>query len=200
MPPRPAPRDLRASDADRERVTAVLNTALSDGRLTPEEHDERVHAALTARTLGDLAGLTTDLVSSAGQPIRLHDEQAITVLFRKESRGGRWVVPAALTVNVIGGEMTMDFREAILTDRHTVVYAHVGAGTLRIFVPDGVTVTVDGTMVLARQKGASDRDVPPPLDAPVIEVRAMAVVGEILVKAPPKPRRWLPGSRRQVRG
>ncbi|HEX4831066.1 MAG TPA: DUF1707 domain-containing protein [Trebonia sp.] len=200
MPPRPAPRDLRASDADRERVTAVLNAALSDGRLTSQEHDERVHAALTARTLGELAGLTTDLVTPDGQPIRLHDEQAVTVLFRKESRGGRWVVPAALTVNVVGGELTLDFREAILTDRHTVLYAHVGAGTLRLFVPDGVTVTVEGTLVLARHKGTASRDVPPPLDAPLIEVRALAVVGEILVKAPPKQRRWLPGGRRQVRG
>jgi hypothetical protein len=33
----------------------------------------------------------------------------------------------------------------------------------------------------------------------VIEVRALALLGEILVKTPPKPRRWLPGSRRQLR-
>ncbi len=179
---------------------AVLNAALSDGRLTAQEHDERVHAALTARTLGDLAGLTTDLVTPGGQPIRLHDERAVSALFRKESRGGRWVVPAALTVNIVGGEITMDFREAILSDRHTVLTAHVAGGTLRLFVPDGVTVTIDGTMVLGRRKGASARDVPPPLDAPLIEVRALAVLGEILVKTPPKPRRWLPGSRRQLRG
>jgi hypothetical protein len=200
MPPRPAPRDLRASDADRERIVVVLNAALGDGRLTPQEHDERVHAALTARTLGDLAGLTTDLVLPGGQPIRLHDDGAISVLFRKESRGGRWVVPAVVTVNIVGGEMTMDLREAILSDRHTVLAAHIVAGTLRVFVPDGVTVTVDGTIVLGRQKGASARNMPPPLDAPLIEVRALALLGEILVKTPPKPRRWLPGSRRQLRG
>ncbi|HEY6790836.1 MAG TPA: DUF1707 domain-containing protein [Trebonia sp.] len=199
MPPRPAPRDLRASDADRERVVAVLNAALSDGRLTPQEHDERVHAALTARTLGDLAGLTTDLVMPGGQPIRLHEEGAIGALFRKESRGGRWVVPPVVTVNIVGGEVTLDFREAILSDRHTVLQAHVAGGTLRLFVPDGVTVTVDGTMVFGRQKGASASNVPPPLDAPLIEVRALALLGEILVKTPPKPRRWLPGSRRQLR-
>ena len=200
MPPRPAPRDLRASDADRERIVAVLNAALGDGRLTPQEHDERVHAALTARTLGDLAGLTTDLVLPGGQPIRLHDDGAISVLFRKESRGGRWVVPAVVTVNIVGGEMTMDLREAILSDRHTVIQVHIAAGTLRLFVPDGVTVTVDGTIVLGRQKGASARNVPPPLDAPLIEVRALALLGEVLVKTPPKPRRWLPGARRQIRG
>src|SRR5258708_39924275 len=34
MPPRPAPRDLRASDADRERVVALLGEALADGRIS----------------------------------------------------------------------------------------------------------------------------------------------------------------------
>ncbi|HEV2451933.1 MAG TPA: DUF1707 domain-containing protein, partial [Streptosporangiaceae bacterium] len=55
---RPAPRDLRASDADRERVMTMLAEAVSDGRLTPEEHEERLTAATSARTLGELAGLT----------------------------------------------------------------------------------------------------------------------------------------------
>jgi hypothetical protein len=158
-----------------------------------------VHAALTARTLGDLAGLTTDLVMPGGQPIRLHDEGAISALFRKESRGGRWVVPPVVTVNVVGGEITLDFREAILSDRHTVLQAHLAGGTLRLFVPDGVTVTVEGTMVFGRQKGAAASSVPPPLDAPLIEVRALALLGEILVKTPPKPRRRLLGTRRQLR-
>jgi hypothetical protein len=74
------------------------------------------------------------------------------------------------------------------------------AGTLRLFVPDGVTVTIDGTMVIGRQKGAAPRNAPPPLDTPLIEVRALAVLGEILVKTPPKARRWLPGARWQLRG
>lgn len=68
-----------------------------------------------------------------------------------------------------------------------------------MFVPDGVTVTVDGTMVFGRQNGASASNAPPPLDAPLIEVRALALLGEILVKTPPKPRRWLLGTRRQLR-
>ena len=98
--------------------------------------------------------------------------------------GGRWVVPPVVTVNIVGGELTLDFREAILSDRHTVLQAHLAGGTLRVFVPDGVTVTVDGTMGFGRQKGASASNVPPPLDGPLIEVRALALLGEILVKDP----------------
>ena len=60
---RPQPRDLRASDADRERVVAVLAEAAADGRLTLDEHTERVHRAYRARTLGELARLTEDLAA-----------------------------------------------------------------------------------------------------------------------------------------
>src|SRR6516165_1474477 len=60
MSPRPSPRDLRASDADRDRVLALLGEAMSDGRLSQEEHAERVQRAFSARTLGELAELTAD--------------------------------------------------------------------------------------------------------------------------------------------
>jgi hypothetical protein len=204
MPPRPAPRDLRASDADRERVVTVLNAALGDGRITPEEHDERVHAALTARTLGDLVGLTSDLAMPSGQPIQLDSGPVvngiplINGILRKESRSGRWVVPAEFMVNAVGADVTLDFREAILTDRHTVARANALGGSVRLFVPEGVTVTVDGTIIFGRQKGAAPRRVPPAPDQPLIEVRAHVLLGEIVVKSP-KARRWLPGGRRELR-
>jgi hypothetical protein len=53
--------DLRASHDDRDRVVEVLTGAAGDGRLTPEELDQRVGAALTARTYGELAALVSDL-------------------------------------------------------------------------------------------------------------------------------------------
>src|SRR6266581_6224208 len=57
---------LRASHEDRDRVVEILRVAAGDGRLTAEELDERLEAALTARTVGDLAALTTDLPAAAG--------------------------------------------------------------------------------------------------------------------------------------
>ena len=52
---------LRASHVDRDRVVELLRVAAGDGRLTAEELDGRLEAALTARTYGELAALTTDL-------------------------------------------------------------------------------------------------------------------------------------------
>jgi Domain of unknown function (DUF1707)/2TM domain len=52
---------LRASDADRERFVEALRQHHVDGRLTAEELSERTERAYSARTLGDLDALATDL-------------------------------------------------------------------------------------------------------------------------------------------
>jgi len=52
---------IRASDADRERVTARLRDHYAEGRLTSEELDERTSAALNAKTFGDLRRVMADL-------------------------------------------------------------------------------------------------------------------------------------------
>ena len=58
----PAVAPLRASDADRDVVHALLTEAFADGRLDREEYDERSTATLQARTLGELPPLVADLV------------------------------------------------------------------------------------------------------------------------------------------
>ena len=52
---------MRATDADRNNVHAVLQAAYADGRLTWEEFDARSTALLAAKTYNELAVLTTDL-------------------------------------------------------------------------------------------------------------------------------------------
>jgi hypothetical protein len=52
---------LRASDADRDAVIDRLREAAGEGRLEPEELEQRIDGALRARTYGDLAELLADL-------------------------------------------------------------------------------------------------------------------------------------------
>jgi hypothetical protein len=195
MSPRQAPRDLRASDADRDRVLALLAEAVSDGRLTQDEHAERVQRACTARTLGELADLTTDLAVPSAQPVRLDGGRVISGIFGPARRDGRWVVPETLTVTAMFAEVEVDFTQAILQARHVQLYATVIGGRLRLVVPDGVSVATTGHLVLGRQRGYT----PPPAssDAPVIEVKGLVLGGEIIVRTPPRPRRFrLFGARR----
>jgi DNA-binding PadR family transcriptional regulator len=56
---------IRTSDADREHVTARLRDHYAEGRLTHAELDERMTAALTARTFGDLREIMADLPGPA---------------------------------------------------------------------------------------------------------------------------------------
>src|SRR5215468_7195354 len=56
---------IRVSDADRDRVTARLQENFAEGRLTQDELDERISAALHAKTFGDLRPLTADLPGPA---------------------------------------------------------------------------------------------------------------------------------------
>src|SRR4051794_40589444 len=58
----------RASDAEREEVAERLRDAAGTGRLEPDELEERLEAAYSARTVGELATLTGDLPEPAPQP------------------------------------------------------------------------------------------------------------------------------------
>jgi Domain of unknown function (DUF1707) len=82
---------LRASHADRDRTVEVLRDAAGDGRLSASELDERVEAALTARTGSDLAALTADLPAAPGRQAK--ELVRIDQRFGEVARTGRWVVP-----------------------------------------------------------------------------------------------------------
>ena len=55
---------FRAGDADREQAIETLKTAFVHGRLTKDELDTRAGQALCARTVADLAALTSDISAS----------------------------------------------------------------------------------------------------------------------------------------
>jgi hypothetical protein len=212
---RPAPRDLRASDFDRERVVTLLAAAAADGRLSAEEHSERLERAYQARTLGQLAALTTDLVGQDAQPIKLDGRRAVTGIFGRDSRDGRWVVPESLPVVAIFGEVELDLREALLQSSRIVIYATLIAGTIHLLVPEGVTVETSGSAVLTRKINRTVREPSqrwsavgpmrpaqgqagtgqPGVGQPVVEVRTVGFGGTIKVTSPKRPRR-LGGLRR----
>ena len=52
---------IRVSDADRDRAAARLREHFAEGRLSPDELDERIAAALTAKTAGDVRHIMADL-------------------------------------------------------------------------------------------------------------------------------------------
>src|SRR2546423_13949915 len=60
--------DVRASDADRERVAQLLRDSAGEGRLDMDELSERLDRVYAARTFGELRAQTSDLPVVAAHP------------------------------------------------------------------------------------------------------------------------------------
>ena len=64
-PPAVREGETRASDADRDAAASLLNEAFAEGRLSADEHDQRLGSAHAARTWQQLRELTVDLPAQA---------------------------------------------------------------------------------------------------------------------------------------
>jgi hypothetical protein len=136
--------EMRASDADRDRVLDVLRDAAADGRLTAAEFDERMEAALSSRTLGDLAVLTADLGPGLGRPgaATAQAEDVVRIDQRGGSvqRRGGWVVPQRLELRPSWCDVTLDFTEAVISADTLVVDLHMRGGSLILVTRPGIVV------------------------------------------------------------
>jgi hypothetical protein len=188
----PSTRDLRASDADRERVLAVLSSAYSDGRITADEFAQRSDLAVAAKTFGDLATLTDDLLTTP--LVQLDGSRSISGIFSPAQRGGRWVVPETLTVTAVRSTVEVDFREAILQASQVRVNVTIFVGNVYLIIPDGIRVEMAGRAILGGYR-ATGRNASGPAvavadpDAPALYVHALVVGGKLVVRTPPKRRR-----------
>jgi hypothetical protein len=97
------PEDLRAGDADRDRVVQRLRSALEEGRLTFVEYDERVGQAYAAITYGELEALLTDLPGTA-LVLPLNDVQPRGNLVRRWiwDQWERWVYVNIICLGIWG--------------------------------------------------------------------------------------------------
>ncbi|MEU6285401.1 DUF1707 domain-containing protein [Streptomyces sp. NPDC047028] len=138
----------RASHADRDRAVDVLRVAAGDGLLTPDELDQRLEAALTARTLGELAALTADL-PSAGQRPPAPAKAKDAVRIRQSGGGplvrtGRWTVPRRLELVVTDSGARLDFTDAVITHDTLRIDLVMTGKTLTLVTRPGIVVDTDG--------------------------------------------------------
>jgi hypothetical protein len=147
-PERPEPvssPDLRASDADRDRVIDVLRAATADGRLTADEFSERMEAALASRTFRELAPLTADLAAAPAQQKNAQAEDVIRIDQRGGSvqRTGRWVVPRRLEMHPSWCDVNLNFTDAIVMHDTLHVDMKMRGGSLILVTGPGVVVDAD---------------------------------------------------------
>ncbi|MHA6792017.1 DUF1707 domain-containing protein [Pseudonocardia bannensis] len=143
---------IRISDADRERAAARLHQALSEGRITVSELEERLAVVYAARYGADLAPPLADLPGGAIDvtvpPPPLSTPAGPPMVLRTGMgglrRSGQWAVPARLRVQSGMGSVYLDFCDTQLPHPVVEVELELGAGSARLLVPDDATADVDG--------------------------------------------------------
>jgi Domain of unknown function (DUF1707) len=193
----------RASDRERDAVLQRVQQAFAEGRLDDTEFDQRMRAALTAKTHAELDVLLTDLPAATSQgPAVAGPAPGKYAIAYKGSvrRSGRWRVPGRYTAVVYKGSGWLDMRAAELTDPVTTIRAVAYKSTVKLLVPPGVRVEVTGFGIV--QDGTNDETLGYrlPNDAPVIHVRSVAYKGAVEVTTHPPERGALPHGNNELRG
>jgi hypothetical protein len=181
---------LRASDADRERVAAVLRSATADGRVSVDELEERLESVYNARSRGELASIVEDLQPvrrASGTPTPMRDVGVLGDFVRK----GRWVVGQTYRGTAVISSGVIDLREARFTGPETTIHVNSWIGTVYVVVPEDVEVRVAGTGILGGFK--QDRESADDTAAHRINVTGVAVCGSVHVvhQLPPAKERRL---------
>ncbi|HEV7899913.1 MAG TPA: DUF1707 domain-containing protein [Planosporangium sp.] len=96
------PRRVRASDAERERYAQIVRTAMSEGRLTLDEGEERLGQVYAAKYRDELSPLVADLPDTGrqGPQDSAQDSAGARAAFRK--RLGRPAVVVVVAGVLIG--------------------------------------------------------------------------------------------------
>jgi uncharacterized protein DUF1707 len=169
----PPAANIRVGHRERDAVVAALQEAAGDGRLSMAELDDRLDAALQAKTYADLDVLVADLSvelpsraltsalpqgqrpPSAGysreDPLRLDGGMS------SEKRGGVWTVPPFMLINQGLGSVKLNCLEATPAAQLIEIEVIGGAGSIVLVLPDGWAVDADR---LSKSWGSKSVDVP----------------------------------------
>ncbi|MGI3782640.1 MAG: DUF1707 SHOCT-like domain-containing protein, partial [Janthinobacterium lividum] len=187
---------LRASDGDRDQVAALLSAAYAEGRLTHEEHDERLEQVLTARTFDDLISLTTDLVPLDPVPTTVSfarprlvggqggssEPDRMVAVFGGVERRGRWRVRARTHILAVFGGVDLDLREADFDAPVVELNVQTCFGGVDLKVPAGITVRNETVNIFG---GTEVKNVGEPVEgAPTLVIKGTVLFGGVTVKGP----------------
>ncbi len=184
---------LRVSDAERDATVRVLGDHAAVGRLTLDELEERAGQALTAKTRGDLAALTSDLPQQATaadvaipqtrKPVRW----MVAIMGGSHRRGRFRAVGSVNSVSIMGGD-EIDLREAEIEGGELTLNMFALMGGATVYVPDSVELEVSGFSLMGGNTELGSQRSPRP-GAPVIHVRSWNLMGGATIyRLPPQAR------------
>ncbi|MFI9750552.1 DUF1707 SHOCT-like domain-containing protein [Streptomyces collinus] len=189
----PAVSELRASDAERDRIADILHDALAEGRLTADEHAERVEGVLRAKTVGELDVFIRDLPAAHRQgpgsspapapprptagAVPIDPDDNVVAVFSGAVRKGRWRAGRRIHAYAVFGSVEIDLSEALFDHQQVVVKSFAIFGSVEIRVPENVSLRGTGSGVLGSfEVDTLDSGDP---QAPIVYVDGWAVLGSI---------------------
>ncbi|WNF29283.1 DUF1707 domain-containing protein [Streptomyces sp. C11-1] len=200
---------MRASDADRDRIADILREAMAEGRLTADEHAERVDLVYRAKTVGELQPLVRDLPASSApaaerpgpRPYSYGPEAPdgpadnLVAVFSSSVRKGRWRVGGRTNAFALFGSVEIDLTEALFGQRFTVINATSIFGSVEIRVPENISLRGNGTGVFGSFEVKTLESADP--EAPVVVVNGYSVFGS--VEAKPKRGKFVADLQKRLR-
>lgn len=193
---------MRISDADRDRVADVLSHALAEGRLTAEEHSERLDAIYAAKIhaeiapiVSDLPGGTAALATGGGQLALPGSTGAITTRGKRSRmlalvggvrRRGAWPVPQRMHATTVLGGVDLDLRTAILPPGEISFHAICVLGGVEIIVPPEMRVIDDSWAIMGGIEVPPDSPESASQNAPVLRITGIAILGGISIRRKPR--------------
>ena len=172
----------------------MLTTAYAEGRLSREEHDERLDQLLEAKTFDDLIPITSDLVVVAPSAPAPTSNVAIDTtqttdepdrhiaIFGGVTRKGDWRVRRKTQSFALFGGMDLDMREAVFEAPVVEISGFWCFGGLDIKVPEGMQVRDQTGGIFG---GTDVRDLGEPIPgAPTLVIKGVALFGGVSVHGP----------------
>ncbi len=189
---------MRISDADRDRVASVLGDALAEGRLSAEEHSERLDAVYAAKTRADITPIVSDLpggsaalapsagveprYASAGTIAEAGAPDRMIAVFSGISRRGVWQVPSEFQSINVFGSTELDLRDAVLPGREVRIRAFCILGSIEITVPPEMHVVDNGIALLGAREIPPDTEESASPDAPVLRLSGISLLGAMTAR------------------
>jgi hypothetical protein len=190
-------KSLRVSDAERDVTLKALNEHAAVGRLTLDELEDRAGKALSAKTRGDLAVLTSDLpaMSDALRPVPVQPDAAprkpvrwmVAVMGGTHRRGRFRAVGSINALAVLGGD-EIDLREAEIEGGELTLNLFALMGGSNVYVPDSIELEMGGFSLMGGNDVRGNQRSPRP-GAPLVRIRGFNVMGGATIyRLPPQAR------------
>jgi Domain of unknown function (DUF1707) len=194
----PPAASIRVGHRERDAVIAALQEAAGDGRLSMAELDDRLEAALQAKTYADLdplvADLSVQLPSGALSSSRSQAQRPPTAGYSREDplrldggmssekRAGVWTVPPFMLINQGLGSVKLNCLEATPAAQLIEIEVIGGAGSIVLVLPDGWAVDADRLSKSWGSKSVNVRREPAP-GKPLLVIYGALGLGSFKVRS-----------------